>query len=61
MKVSIIEAKYSEGDWVYTKKQTYLPEIKDSCKLWLNTNVSGLFIITIPVCGAVLMLNYINI
>ena len=29
MKVSTIEAKYSEGYWVYTKKQTYLPEIKD--------------------------------
>lgn len=29
MKISVIEAKYSEGYWVYTKKQTHLPEIKD--------------------------------
>ena len=29
-------------------------------QLWLNSNVSELFIIAIPVCGAVLMLNYIN-
>ena len=29
-------------------------------KLWLNPNVSSLFIIATPVCGAVLMLNYIN-
>ena len=29
MKVNIIEASYNEGKWEFTKKQTYLPEIKD--------------------------------
>ena len=29
MKIFIIEATYNEWKWVFTKKQTYLPEIKD--------------------------------
>ena len=29
MKIFIIEATYDDEKWVFTKKQTYLPEIKD--------------------------------
>ena len=29
MKIFVIEATYNEWKWVYTKKQTYLPEIKE--------------------------------
>ena len=29
MKIFIIEATYGDEKWVFTKKQTYLPEIKD--------------------------------
>ena len=29
MKISVIEATYNEWKWVYTKKQTYLSEIKE--------------------------------
>lgn len=29
MKIFVIEATYNEWKWVYTKKQTYLSEIKE--------------------------------